>query len=240
MCVLLCPMRCDHDTMSSATAEEGAYHLFLPHKSVSATKPAVDHETEYLHVLNDHRNRWPGLCCWWCTLEIKAQPLPMVTQIRRVSGEYQYQWRGFFCSPTCIKAYCAAHATSFSPTRAFLSDAGVLSWADGPVPPAASHLTQTRFGPKCAQSRQLRRSTQRIVATGTSTGSRASSYPRAGQQQQQQYARRPLSRKRARHCGANTLVPWLNKRQDPPPPPPSPLPPAKKICRPRQTPTTVT
>lgn len=187
---------------------------YAPLKTVCATKRVVDSESEYFHVLNDHTNRWPGLCCWWCTLKIKSQPLPMVTQIRRTNdGGYQYQWRGFFCNPTCIKAYCGQSHLSFSPTRAFLSEAGVLSWSDGPVKAAPSYLTQARFGPKCAQSRQLRRSTRSLHKEESSVSC----------QRQQSAAAQALcgkKRKRARHCGANTLVPWLRQQE----------PQQKKLC----------
>lgn len=187
-----------------------------PHAASSAIadRSAYKHEREYLAVLNDHAGRWPGLCCWWCVIQIAkdTQPLPVVTQIKRErkrerrKATYYYQWKGYFCSPKCIKAYCQQHKISFGPTRVLLSNAGVMAWSDGCVEAAAPLLTQSRFGPSNAETRRLSRTMAYI--------------PSAPSKQPQRRPRQhpvpcvPPRRKRARHRGPNTLVPWLQK---PPP-----------------------
>lgn len=194
------------------------YHRYPAPPKGSA---AAEDERRYLAILNDHAQHWPGLCCWWCTNEIprEQQPLPLAmrqrrvvrtssSSLRRTSG---YQWHGFFCCVACVKAFCVSRQVSFSPTRMFLAEIGVMPWHAPPVLAANNYLDQKKFGPGtfrasshkyrmqtiCLESPAKRPISSRVTMTTTQLSTNRAT---------------TLRRKRRRHGGDGTLMPWLGCR----------------------------
>lgn len=191
------------------------YHRYSAPPTCGA---AIEDERRYLAILNDHSQHWPGLCCWWCTNEIpkEQQPLPLALRQRRVVRTSRssfrrtsgYQWHGFFCCVACIKAFCVSRQVSFSPTRMFLAEIGAMPWHSPPVPAANNYLDQRKFGPGTfrTSSHKYRMQTVCLVSPPRRP---ISSRVRMATQQQPSTDRATLRRKRRRHGGDGTLMPWL-------------------------------
>ena len=192
------------------------YSAYLgdPHRSRSDEK-------KYCRVLADHTKEWPGLCCWWCTNPIPADghPLPMVITGERPKSlrpAYKFHLRGFFCSVGCVKAFCVSRDVGFAPTRMLLAKTGALSWKAPPVEVAPNYLCQQRFGPGPykSETRHVRRSVietgppcAQISSRGCVACARRRKLPGAS------CAPAPVqivARRRKRHRGEGTLVPWLD------------------------------
>ena len=186
---------------------------------------------QYLKILENHAENWPGLCCWWCTEKIpKDKPALPCARMSRTQADHvhmrrsrsrprprirlnsgRYELSGFFCCVACIKAFCLDRGRSFAETRAFLAERGLYSWRERPVRPASSHLLDPKFGPPTVAQRRyaprrrgaLFLSSPCACRCGDDRRRKRRAVSADGSTQQ------PLRRRNRRHGGAGTLVPWL-------------------------------
>lgn len=179
---------------------------------------------KYRAILKDHTREWPGLCCWWCMSVIKddATPLPMVLDISRTHERgSRFHLHGFFCAPSCVKAFCINRNVSFYPSRMYMRKIGVLPARHGAIRTAANPLDQQRFGPGTfyCHAGRVRLRTIEIVTTEAITKDtpnirkRFSTRRHALVPDTEEETPQPLRRVLRRHHGSGTLVTWLNSSQ---------------------------
>jgi hypothetical protein len=165
--------------------------------------------------------RWPGLCCWWCTLQIPSDCAPTPLAVDFVAPD-KFELQGYFCTTACCKAYAINRGVSFSLTTMYLRRNGGGGGGGHAIAP--DYLTHAKFGPSGRSHRgtpRVRRRTLEIVAGNTCscnhksikrTASDLVSRRRKGPAPRiTSYKADPLHRKTKKFCGPGTLVPWLDE-----------------------------